>query len=68
MNWFTTRLHTVWTYTGGGLPCRTCGRRCVGYSVYCRAHTDEIIEVEVIRRAHLETSVRLLDGGSTDAE
>lgn len=26
------------------LPCVTCGKRRVGYSMFCRKHTDEILE------------------------
>jgi len=39
------RLRALWFGLWfGRLPCRTCGRPCVGYSFYCRRHTDEILE------------------------
>lgn len=54
------RLRAVHTgiFYGGicSLPCKTCGRPTVGYSAYCRRHTDLImwtIQADYeARRAH----------------
>lgn len=41
------RLRSLWFgFWLGSLPCRTCGRPRVGFSVYCRRHTDEILGME----------------------